>query len=77
MKAVKNQDLKANLATNLKRARARRKLSLRGLGEAAGLSGVYVWQIEAGIRNPALLSVSRLADALGTTVNDLLKAPRK
>lgn len=73
MKHVKGSDLSTALAGNLKRLRTRKKLTLRAAGSLAGLSGVYIWQIEAGIRAPTLVAVQKLADALGVKVADLLK----
>lgn len=69
----KGTNLGANLAANLKRLRTRKKMSLRAFGQTCGLSGVYVWQIEAGIRQPTLGTVLQIANALEVGVNDLLK----
>ena len=73
MKHTKNQDMNKDLSANLKRYRARRKLSCRALGAAAGVSGVYVWQVEAGVRHPTLVTIGKLAAALEVKVGDLLK----
>ncbi len=73
MKHTKGQNMNQDLAANLKRLRLKRKLSLRAMGDAAEVSGVYVWQVEAGIRNPTLATIGKMADALGVKVADLLK----
>lgn len=73
MKHTKGQNLTTALAGNLKRLRLKRKLSLRAMGDLSGLSGVYIWQIEAGIRTPTLPVVTKLADALEVKASDLLR----
>ena len=77
MTYTKGQNLTTALAANLKRVRLKRKLSLRAMGDLASLSGVYIWQIEAGIRNPSLAVVLKLADALEVKSSDLLKPLKK
>jgi transcriptional regulator with XRE-family HTH domain len=76
MKVTKNLNLSKNLAGNLKALRARRKLSLRALGDAAGVSGVFIWQIENGQRRTSLETVVKLAEALEVGTSDLLKTPK-
>lgn len=68
-------DLETNFAKNLKALRTKRQLSTRGLGEKAGISGVYVYQIEARLRTPTMGVVCRLAEALGVQPLALLKDP--
>lgn len=77
MTYTKGQNLTTALAANLKRVRLKRKLSLRAMGDLASLSGVYIWQIEAGIRNPSLAVVLKLADALEVKSSALLKPLKK
>ena len=57
------------------RARKARGLSQEDLAFAAGIDRTYVSGIERGRRNPSLLMIARLAEALGVTPGDLL-APR-
>lgn len=65
----------------LRRARASRGLSQRSLGTLARLGHPRVWWYETGRKQPTLSSVSRMADALGVELSDLLTrdahAPRK
>ena len=56
---------------NLRSERERRKLTQEKLAENADLDPSYVSGIERGVRNPSILSVVRIANALGTTVSNL------
>ena len=57
--------------SNLRSERERKKLTQEKLAEKADLDPSYISGIERGIRNPSILSVVRIANALGTTVSDL------
>ena len=57
--------------SNLRSERERKKLTQEKLAEKAALDPSYISGIERGIRNPSILSVVRIANALGTTVSDL------
>jgi transcriptional regulator with XRE-family HTH domain len=57
--------------SNLRSEREHKKLTQEKLAEKADLDPSYISGIERGIRNPSILSVVRIADALGTTVSDL------
>ena len=46
-------------------------------GEKAGLDPTYISGIERGVRNPSLLSICRLAKALGVSVSDLVEGVRE
>jgi transcriptional regulator with XRE-family HTH domain len=61
------------LGLNLRSLREKRSLTQEKLGELAELDPTYISGIERGIRNPSLLSLHRIAKALGTTVSDLTK----
>ena len=61
------------------RVRARREglgVSQEELASACGLHRTYVGSVERGERNPTLLSMTRLAGALRTTVRDLVDVPQ-
>ena len=58
--------------TPLKVYREHRGLTQAVLAERAGLSRLYVSQLERGARRPSLDAVERLARALGLRVDDLL-----
>lgn len=57
--------------SNLRGERERRKLTQEKLAEKADLDPSYISGIERGVRNPSILSVVRIANALDTTVSDL------
>lgn len=66
-------NVEQRLARNVAKLRTEQKLSQRGLGRRAGLSGAYVNQIESGVRSqPTLETISKLAAALDTTMLELL-----
>jgi transcriptional regulator with XRE-family HTH domain len=57
--------------SNLRREREGKKLTQEKLAERASLDPTYISGIERGLRNPSLLSIVRIAKALGTTASDL------
>jgi len=64
------------LATTLRLRREGLGLSRRDVADRSGLSYPYVSQLENGDREPSLDALGRLAEALDTTTEDLLTAPR-
>lgn len=56
---------------NVRRLREERSLTQELLGERASLDPTYISGIERGVRNPSLLSLSRLAKGLGVTLSNL------
>ena len=63
----------AALGRNLRAPCQKRRLTQEKLGELAELDPTYISGIERGIRNPSLLSLLRIAKALGVSVADLCK----
>lgn len=58
---------------NLRNIRKAQGLTQVDLSQRVGLNRCYLSQIETGAKkNPSLTTVSRLADALGCTLDDLL-----
>jgi transcriptional regulator with XRE-family HTH domain len=56
------------LGSNVRRQRQRKALTQEKLAALADLDPTYISGIERGVRNPSVLSVVRIATALGTTV---------
>ena len=63
------------LGARLREARSQRRLSLRALAAAAGVSPSLVSGVERGVVHPSVASLQKLSAALGTTVASLLAAP--
>lgn len=60
------------LGANVRRRREDKDLTQEALAERADLDPTYISGIERGVRNPSVLSVVRIAKALGTTTSKLL-----
>ena len=56
----------------VRRERRRRGLSQEDLGFKAGLDRTYISSVERGKRNVSLLSIHRIAKALGVKPRDLV-----
>lgn len=66
-------DIRAILGANVRRLRLAIELSQEALADAAGIDRTYMSGIERGRRNPSLLVMQRLADALGVEVTSLVE----
>ena len=58
---------------NVRRKREAKVLTQERLAEKADLDPTYISGIERGVRNPSLLSILRLADALDASVAELTR----
>ncbi|UHD46369.1 helix-turn-helix domain-containing protein [Aureimonas altamirensis] len=58
-------DIRAVVGLNVLRVRRERNLSQEELSHRCGLTRAYLSGLEAGRRNPTVVSLSRLAEALG------------
>lgn len=61
------------LALNLKRIRVAKDISQDELALLAGVERAYVGHIERGKKNPTILTISKLADALDCNVKDFFE----
>lgn len=61
------------LGDNLKRIRTEKGLSQTDIAKSLGVSRGFVSNIENGKRNPTLSTITRLANAVGVTADELLK----
>ena len=71
------EDIVRIVARNVREARERAELSQEDLAYRANVDRSYLWGIERGTRNPSVLVVARIADALGVTAAELLVGRRK
>jgi transcriptional regulator with XRE-family HTH domain len=64
-------DIRARLGANVRDLRVRRRLTQEALGERAGLSYKFIGEVERGLTNASVDSLTRIADALEADVADL------
>ena len=67
------QDWQKTLGANVRRIRRARRLTQEELAFSAEVDLTYMGGIERGRRNPSLLVMARIADALSVKLTDLLK----
>lgn len=65
-------DLLSKFAGNVRRLRAKKKLSQKSLADRVGISVSYVSMLERGQRSPPLETVEKMARALGVSPASLL-----
>lgn len=63
------------LAENMRRMRHSKGWSQEDLAEEAGLHRTYVGAVERAERNVSIDNIERIANALGTSLSDLLERP--
>jgi transcriptional regulator with XRE-family HTH domain len=66
------QDWRALVGKNIRRIRQQRRMTQERLAFEAELDLTYVGGIERGRRNPSLLAMARIADALSIPLAKLL-----
>lgn len=62
---------------NVRKRREASSLTQERAGEKANLDPTYISGIERGVRNPSLLSICRIAKALGVSVSELVEGVRE
>lgn len=72
-KQIRHAAIVNRFATRLRELRSSRGMRQIDLAEAAKITTSYVGRLESGGAAPGIDLVQRLADALGTTVEDLLQ----
>lgn len=70
-------DIRAAVGLNVLRIRRERNLSQEELSFRSGLTRAYLSGLEAGRRNPTIVSLSKLADALETDVESIVRSIKK
>jgi transcriptional regulator with XRE-family HTH domain len=66
------QDWRAKFGRSVRRVRLQRGLTQEQLAFEAGIDLTYMGGIERGKRNPSLLVMARIADALSVSLTKLL-----
>lgn len=66
-------DIRVQLGQNLRRLRTEKGLSQEEFAFEAKIHRTYISDIDRGARNPSLLVLQRLADAVGVSASELLK----
>ncbi len=66
-------DLQETIGKVIRQERQARDLTIKELGEKAGLSEIYVGEIERGQKYPSAKVLESLADALGLGLAELLE----
>jgi transcriptional regulator with XRE-family HTH domain len=61
---------------NVRKQREARGLTQEALAEKADLDQTYISGIERGIRNPSILSIAKIAKALGVSLSQLTNGIR-
>lgn len=67
-------DLRTELASEIKQSRRRLGLSQEALALQAEVDRTYVSQMERGVANPSLLILHRISEVLGTNLSISLRA---
>jgi transcriptional regulator with XRE-family HTH domain len=70
-------DVRRRVGLNVKNVRRERGLSQEGLAFECGLHRTYVSGVERGIRNPTVVVLERLAEALKVPTGRLLDEPAR
>lgn len=69
-------DIRRVVGENVKRARLAARLSQEGLAARIGVEQGYISRLEAGTRNPTIVTIWLTAEALGVRPASLFAAPR-
>lgn len=67
------KDEAEKLGLNLKRIRTEKDISQVDIARSLGVSRGFVSNLENGKTNPTLATITRLANAVGVTTDELLK----
>lgn len=70
-----DEETKKNIGINIRRYRG--DMSLGALARASDATTIQVSRIERGMHMPGVGLLTRIAEALGVTANDLLEFPHK
>ncbi len=65
--------ISAQLGQNMKRIRAKKKMSQGDIARALDVDRGYISNIENGKKNPTIATIQKLANALNVSADELLK----
>ena len=71
------ESMRALFGANLRQARLKAKLTQTDVEQRTGIRQHYISEIENGVRNLTLDTMTTLAQAIGTDIRALLKRPSK
>jgi transcriptional regulator with XRE-family HTH domain len=71
------ESMRALFGANLRQARLKAKLTQTDVQQLTGIRQHYISEIENGVRNLTLDTMTTLAQAIGTDIRALLKRPSK
>ena len=72
MAELNKDDLAKSIGRGIRRVRQERGMTLKEFGDETGLSGPFLSQLENGRAMPSIVTLHRVAEALGTTAQALL-----
>ena len=72
MTRTRESDPRLAFGRTVRRLRENRGLSQEKLAELAGIHRTYIGDVERGTRNIALVNMTRIAKALGTSLSRLI-----
>ena len=67
-----DKELNRNIATNLRKLRAIKRISQDRLADMSEISQQYICKIETEKVNPSILILYKIAEALEVSLNDLV-----
>jgi transcriptional regulator with XRE-family HTH domain len=67
-------DIRFELGKRVRALRKKKGLSQEAFADLCGLDRTYVSGIERGVRNPSLVNLEKLANALGVSLSELFEA---
>ena len=70
-------DMRKLVGDNVRRIRLRKGLTQEQFAELSGFSQQYISGLEQGERNPTVVTLYELANALGMNHLELLRSPKK
>ena len=69
-------DIRKRIGWNVRRLRKEREITQEDFATDSGFDRGYISGVERGVRNPSILVLERIANALGADVADLLDAEK-